>query len=295
MYSKLSSYLQLGRSQLRTGTYAWATLVGMLAVLKAFPPVPLILMALTSMLATALAVYVLNDISDMELDRISAEAGNPRHMKRPLVTGKATKRDAEVFVVVLAAVGLGIGLIVNFLFFSLISLFLVLGILYSLPPSSLGRRFLLKQLTVAVGQAISSLAGGAAAGGITRPVIFSALLFFTLTFGVVPINDLRDVYGDNKVGRKTFPVVVGSKTTIKLALAITVATLLASVLSYSWAGFNTAFPLLVASALFIASLTMLSIYRRRDDPVFIEGIMRRVMRPAFFILQTGILIGLIVF
>lgn len=88
----------------------------------------------------ALSVYVLNDVFDIELDSISAEAGNPRHMNRPLVTGKASKSEAKIFVVVQALIGLGVSLLVNLMFFSLLTLYLALGVLYSMPPSHLGKR-----------------------------------------------------------------------------------------------------------------------------------------------------------
>lgn len=289
----LSSYAWLLTSQLKTGLYAWATLVGMIAGLKALPPILLAISSLTAMLAIALSVYIYNDIMDVELDKINAEAGNPHQIKRPLVTGKASMRDAKIFVLALIFIGLSIALSVNLGFAFLLALYLGLGILYSTPPIHLKDRFLFKQLTISIGQAISSLAGGAAVGLISNPVIYAAALFFTLTFGVVPVTDLRDIYGDEKIGRKTFPIVIGPEATMKVAMVVVTATLFASVASYSWIGFNSAFLILMFASLFILLLSMINIYRNVNDVNLINNMIRRVLRPLFIILQISILIGLV--
>ena len=290
---RVSPHLGLVRSHLNTLFYAWPTFIGMMAAAKAFPPVLLVIRASVAMLAIALAVYVYNDISDVELDRISAAGGNPRHENRPLVTGRASMSDAKVLVVVLTVIGLGLGFLVNVQFVFLLSLFLMLGIVYSTPPVHLKERFLLKQLTIASGQAIASLAGGAAVGMISKPVVYAAVLFFTLTFGVVPINDLSDIRADRQVGRKTMPIVIGPKTTIKIAMAVVTSALLVSVLSYGWLGFNFAFPVLVGISSLLLLFSLMKISRNWNDPAYIEMIKKRVLWPVSIILQLSILVGLI--
>lgn len=288
-----SPYICLFKSRTRIGLSAWIIIIGMVAALKAFPPIFLAIKSLIAMLAIAMSVYIYNDILDIELDKISAKAGNPQHINRPLVTGRASKLDAKIFVLVQTVIGLGLSFFINFQFFFLLALYLMLGILYSTPPIHLKDRFLLKQLTVAIGQAISCLAGGAAVGVISKQVIYLAALFFTLTFGVVPITDLRDMYGDKKMGRKTLPVVMGPKATIKITVATIVVTLFVSVLGYSWLGFNFAFVILMFASLLMMLLSIFKIYKNLNNSIFIENIIRQVLRPIFLILQISILVGLI--
>ena len=267
----------------------------MIAAVKAFPPIFLVIKSTIAILAIALSVYVYNDLSDVKLDKFSSATGNRRHINRPLVTGKASKLDAKIFVLVQMFIGLGIGFLVNLQFLFLLMSYLVLGFLYSTPPANFKKRFLLKQVTIALGQAIASLAGGAAVGVISKPVIYSAALFFTLTFGVVPINDLSDIYGDQVMGRKTMPIVIGPKATINFALVVVTAALFISVFSYSWLGFNFAFPILIGIHSLVLLFSLLKISNNYNNPNYIENTKKRVLWPVCLTFQISILVGLIYF
>lgn len=190
-------------------------------------------------------------------------------------------------------VGLGVSLFINLQFFLLLNLYLVLGVLYSTPPIHLKERLIFKQLTISIGQAIATLAGGSAVGLISHPVMYAAALFFTLTFGVVPVTDIRDIFGDRQMRRKTFPIAVGPKATIEFAITIVIATLFVGLASYSWIGFNFAFAVLMAASLFMLLLSIFNIYKNLNDSNFIETVITRKLRPVFILLQISILIGLI--
>jgi 4-hydroxybenzoate polyprenyltransferase len=123
--------------------------------------------------------------------------------------------------------------------------------------------------------------------------VYAAALFFTLTVGVVPINDLRDIYADRRMGLKTMPVVVGPKTTIQIALAIVTSALVVSVLSYGWLGFNVAFPVLVGISSLLLAFSLVKISRNWNDPAYIEMIKKRILWPVNILMQLSILVGLI--
>lgn len=265
----------------------------MIAAIKAFPPATILIKSVISMFALALSVYIYNDLSDIDLDKISAKAGQSHYVNRPLVSGKASTLDAKIFVLAMASISLGIGLSVNLTFFLLLTVFSVLGILYSTRPANLKNRFILKQLVISFGQAIATLAGGAAVGAMPSQVIYASALFFALGFCASPLVDIRDMCFDEKMGRKTFPVVIGSKATAKFTGISIVVILVASVISYSWVGFNFAFVLLFSASLLVLLLSTIRIYNNLDDPNFIEGIAKRTLRPLFLILQISFLIGLL--
>ena len=86
------------KSQLRIGLYVWATLIGMIAGIRALPSVLLMIKSITAMFTIALAVYIYNDLFDIKLDKISADAGYSHYINRPLVTGKASKLNAKIFI-----------------------------------------------------------------------------------------------------------------------------------------------------------------------------------------------------
>lgn len=293
----LLPYAYLFRSALRTGTsglYVWCAFTGMIAASKAFPPIFLAIESLIAMLAIALAVYAYNDILDIKLDKISAEIGQSHYINRPLVTGEASKLEAKIFVLAQTLVGLSIGFFINLQFLFLLVLYLALGITYSTPPIHFKQRFLLKQLVISTGFAISTLAGGAAVGAVgSIHLIYVAALFFAITFGFLPLTDLRDIYGDEKMGRKTFPIVLGPKATIKISFATTVALLLVSVLSYSWLGFNFAFLILMFAICLALSLSIFKVSKNLNNSNFIENMLNRVLQPIFLALQVSILIGLV--
>ncbi|MDQ1279179.1 MAG: geranylgeranylglycerol-phosphate geranylgeranyltransferase [Thermoproteota archaeon] len=268
-------------------------IVGMIAAWKTFPTLVLVFQSSIAMLMIALSVYIYNDLTDIELDRICAKIGESHYIHRPLITGKALPRDAKILILSQTVIGLCFGLSINLLFFFFLTLYLILGILYSAPKVHFKERLIFKQLIISIGQAIATLAGGSAAGFISLPVIYSAALFFILTFSVVPVTDIRDIFGDRKMGRKTFPIAIGPKATIEFAIIVVITTLCVSLAVYTWLGFNFAFAVLLAASFFMLLTSIFKIYKNLTNPNLIEIIIKRNLRPIFIILQISILIGLI--
>ncbi len=290
----MASYGQCAGSRLRVEVlYAWPLLVGMIAAIKGIPNPLLAMESFVAMSAVAFAVYTYNDLKDLEEDSMNAKLGDPYHINRPLVKGTVSKRQAESFVLVMTAVGLGISLFINVEFLLLLSTYMGLGILYSTPPIHLKKRFLLKQLTIAIGGAIASLAGGAAVRVISGPVIYSATLFFILAFGVNPIVDLRDIYGDRIGGRNTLPIVLGPGRTIRIAFITMIATALISVVSYAWIGFNLYFPIIAGSAFLILTILMYHVSGNWNKQGYIEKVFIKKGLLIFFILQISIIVGIL--
>ncbi|MBN8577721.1 MAG: UbiA prenyltransferase family protein [Cytophagales bacterium] len=74
----------------------------------------------------ASAVYIINDIKDIEADRI-----HPLKKDRPLASGSISKSSAIIFLIAFLLAGLLIAYLLHLSFFILVSSYLVINILYS--------------------------------------------------------------------------------------------------------------------------------------------------------------------
>jgi geranylgeranylglycerol-phosphate geranylgeranyltransferase len=192
----------------------------------------------------ALATYIYNDIVDFKVDKINKT-------NRPSVTGKATKRQLIIIVFVLNGIALLLTSFasLNALYVSV--LFIALGIAYSHPSLNLKDRFPLKTVVTATGAGLLSLLGGTAALTTINsnyddnntfsalsllPVVYAALFFFTFFFILGPLGDIGDLKGDRIVGRRTFPIVLGIRSTIMIMLLVplTIMLMAMSIAYYSY-------------------------------------------------------------
>jgi 4-hydroxybenzoate polyprenyltransferase len=273
--------------------YPWPTIVGLISAVRGLPPLDVAVKAFLAMAAAAMAVYVFNDVQDLEEDRVSAQQGDTYHVTRPIVTGSVTIRVAMSLVVLLSSVSLGIGATINHMVLICLAAFLVLGYVYSAPPIQLKKRFFLKQLTIGLGGLIAGLAGGAAVAVLSRPVMYCALVFFTLNVGLTPLVDLRDIEGDRKMGRNTFPVILGPHRTILLGLATTITILVLTLWSYVWIGFNVIYPVLATCSLATFGVLAYQMLDRWQDPNFVERRFIKNAMPTFSVLQIGLILGVL--
>ena len=193
----------------------------------------------------ALATYIYNDIADMEVDKINKT-------NRPSVTGKSTKKQLIVIVSVLNGIALLLVSSMGLYTTCISALFISLGIAYSHPKLNLKHKFPLKTLVTAAGAGLLSLLGGVAA--ITTatdasydnntfffssllPIIYAALFFFAFFFILGPLGDIGDLKGDRAVGRRTFPIVLGIRSTILVMLSIPIM-ILAMTLSLTYYSYH---------------------------------------------------------
>jgi len=236
---KIAVYLECMRSRARALSYAWATIIGSMIASRGMPPIIPSLKATLAMTAVGLGVYIFNDVMDLENDRIN-------RVNRPIARGEVSPKEAIGLVLMLYLIAVGLSISINSETFLLCAAAMMLGLAYSTPPVQLKKRFLLKQLTVAVGALISNLMGGAAIGVLNWRVLFAGLMFFAYAFALSPIVDLGDMKGDKAVGKKTFPVVLGPKLTVRLAIIIIILVMVGGVVGYYQLGFNAALPILVS-------------------------------------------------
>ncbi len=244
-----------------------------------------------SVTSVAYSIYFNNDLWDLEDDIRYISLGKPSAARRPLAQGLISKKEMKIFVILFAILGLGSALLINIHAFLAQLGFLALGFAYSIEPIKLKRRFIIKNLTLASGAALSILTGGFASGGITGKLLFFVIVSFIMYFGLGPLNDLRDLKWDKKVGIKSFPVILGPKMTVRLMLGVLFGVMGGFILGYYQFGFNIAFPILGLIILTGWSYSIYPLFYKYEDELFLKKIIVKRTYPYWMMLLLTILLG----
>lgn len=184
----------------------------------------IIFLAVTFIMA---AVYVLNQIQDIETDRINDK-------KFLIATGHVSVKSAYIEAVILALTGSILTVFVDFLItFLLLILFLVAGILYNYSPFRWKDKPVAGLLTNGLGGILIFLTGWASqSDSVIHPL---RILLFGLAGMAVTLNTtLPDMEGDRKSGKITFAVRYGIRTTCNWAFVFELGTVLLSYVSKEW-------------------------------------------------------------
>ena len=224
--SRLQSFVVL-----LTPQYAILVLFNLLSasLIVAHGPVPLRQAALlaVSFLAGTFFLNSLNQIADVELDRIN----KPR---RPLPSGRISIGEAKLVATLLFVGALSASAFLGLGSFLAMCLFLVVSVEYSYPPimfrrSWLGASFVGALLLGAMPVVAMSLA-------LHRSIdVPSSLLFAGLIWALAVTKDLEDVVGDKELGYQTIPILFGKKFALNLVV-VEILALLLTVFVCSWFG-----------------------------------------------------------
>lgn len=271
--------------------YSWLSVIGLFIAYRGIPPLILILKIFLAMSGTALGVYFYNDICDLDDDIVSGELGNLAPSSRPLGKGMISNRRMMVFSAIVSAFGLLFAALINLQVLLLQIAFLIMGLFYSTEPIRLKKRFLFKQITIALGGVIACLSAGMAVGSISGYLIYLTIIYVVIVFGINPLVDLRDMSGDRATGIMTIPVVWGPEFTIKLALATFVAMIISFIVGFYRIGFNLALPLLGTTIITAWAYVVYPLLGRWMDYEFTEKVVYRKGIILYFFLQICILIG----
>ncbi|MDQ1279184.1 MAG: geranylgeranylglycerol-phosphate geranylgeranyltransferase [Thermoproteota archaeon] len=292
----LYSSMILVRSRLRLLIlYPLPLLIGMIVALRSLPNTILMIESIISISATSFAVYIYNDLQDIKEDTENAKLGTKYHIDRPLLNGVVTRRHAKGFILCTIMISLCSSVLVARDFFILISVCLILGFTYSSSLFHLKSKFPFKQLTIATGVALAILAGGSAVGVISKPLLYILTLFFVMYFCVNPIMDIRDLYGDFIVGRKTLPMILNPKKTITIGIVSMMSLAIISMISYDWVGFNFLFPILSGSTLLVMTFSIFKVLQNYEQPNYIDRIFARKIFVVLCFLHASFVIGILPF
>ena len=172
--------------------------------------------ALIALCASYVVATSLNDVFDLEVDRVN-HAGS---RARPLVSGEATARHLLLLAAIAALVSLVAAAVVGPAAGALAFSSLLLNVAYSVPPLRLCARSLAAPVLLALayvalpyGLGLASIA--AAPDTVDARVIAS---FAVLFLARMLLKDFRDLRGDTAFGKRTFLVVHGKQATLAFAL-----------------------------------------------------------------------------
>lgn len=313
-YDTHDSILALVRSQLtlfnyrkRWGMiYALATLAGMFTIpgtFASFTNSPQILSQTMASLITLplsslfiiIGMYVFNDLIDSDLDKANGK-------KRPIPSGEVSKLQAWIFIIGTNSLGVALSLVTSNVFSLLISLSLVsIGIMYSAPRIAFKDKFLVKTISIAVAMMLCislgsssywnlNSANGSYFNSLGIQILYPAIMLAIMVFITSPFNDVADVIGDKRAGRKTIPIVIGSENTVKLAI-----TLAGTMIAISWILYfvsNTGWmnPLLVNLVSILTIYNMSKTLKNLSNKEYVRKQHKKSM-PLHLLLQLALAIG----
>jgi 4-hydroxybenzoate polyprenyltransferase len=237
-----SSLLLVKSRKEALGLWIWCALVASLIVGRGFPPITTTIMSMTAFFFLAIAVYVYNDVVDMDADKNNTFKSN-----RPLASGLVSRSNAMKLVYISSIIGLSISYLNNLPSFLLSLLYYVLFLLYSYPKIHLKKRFLVKEFVISSGIMVIGLSVCYAVLGTFSSMVFIGFMMFSIfAFFSMPTGfDSTDVDADRIQGVKS----LASVTTLKrrLQLAITGMFIIMTITPFTYInfGYNMLLPITV--------------------------------------------------
>ena len=284
--NSLRSYAALAKSRtLEAFSYTWLAVVGALITTRGSPQiVPTVLAALTAF-TISLCVYIYNDITDMEMDKL-----NPTKSSRPLPSGRATKEQAKKFVCLAGITGLVLSFFVNFEAFLLCAFWLTWFLAYSTPLLRLKKRLILKESTPALGYFLSTVIGAKATGYITPTVVFSGLLSGLFIFFSLPaFRDTTDIKEDKLHGVRSLATILRWKHRLEMVILAVLAIMTLTPLTYANFGFNAIFPIIVVAMGFLLLRFLFPLASGIEEKKYRSAL--KVGTVYFFSIQISMILG----
>lgn len=221
--NSLNILYHFAKNRTQVYMYLGPAIVSMLIASYGSPDLFVVIPVALAIYFSALATYMYNDVTDISIDKLNS-------YKRPLVSGKATTKEVLILAMILNAIALTLIYSTNIYAMLAVLSFIILGIVYSHPKTSLKEKFPHKTITTAMGGALASLTGGLAVGNMLPHVLYAALVSFAFLFIMGPIADISDLKGDRAAGRRTLPLVIGVNKTLTLAIVVTLGIMVSSII-----------------------------------------------------------------
>ena len=188
----------------------------------------ILLTTLVSALGCNVCITGLNQVIDVELDKINKP-------ELPIASGELSIATAKKIVVVSGIIAIGAAALLHWVLFLLIAVILLLGIAYSVPPIQLKQHHLPAALAITIVRGVLVNIGmalhfsGMFNGSFTiQPVIYPLTIFISaFSLAIAWYKDLPDRAGDAHFGFRTFPLLYSPKTALYLGAAFVMA-------AYGW-------------------------------------------------------------
>ena len=247
-------------------------------------------------LMIAVGMYVLNDLVDADIDRVNSK-------NRPIPSGLVSKKQAWIFIILTNGVAVAMGMITsNPVSTILIVPMMLIGILYSLPKNiALMNRFLLKNIAIALFYALCGMLGFTSSYGMALVIDNPILAVHVMTTSAImifvgsTINDLGDIKGDKSSGRRTIPIVLGGKNTVRMLIILLATMPIMSWLLYMTPGEQGNISTMITSIAVTVVSTLAILRMTKINKVFEDMKLMREQHkkwfPLYMVLQLGMVIG----
>ena len=216
----------------------------------------ILVVTLVSALGCNVCITGLNQIVDVELDKINKP-------ELPIASGELDIKTAKKIVFIAGIIALGAAAFLHWLLLLLIVVILILGIAYSIPPLQLKRHHVPAALAITIVRGVLVNIGmavhfaGMLQGNLSiQPVIYPLTIFITaFSLAIAWYKDLPDRAGDAHFGYRTFPLLYSPKTALYTGAIFVMAAYAWCIFwSYREAEFLLMYSLIVLSIAFLIHL-----------------------------------------
>ncbi len=243
MTKKLLGFLRLIRFELPLSA-GICVVMGQILVLGYFAPADILLFAPASVFLISASILVMNDIFDIDTDKINAP-------ERPLPSKLVSPLEAYSFSSLLLIMGLLFSYFINLKLFLISLLLLIIGFLYN--------RFFKKSglpgnLMVSFSVGMTFIFGGASVGSpFNKAVLFFGIIAALIDLGEEIAADAMDSEGDLLIQSKSIAIKYGVRTALKISLILFSIVVVISVIPFIFKWFDLIYliPIIIMD-LFIA-------------------------------------------
>ena len=237
-------------------------------------PVQNVILASLSAVLIMIGANVINDIFDIEIDRINKP-------KRPLPSGKVSIRAAYIIFFSSYFLAWILALFINFQVFLVA---LIIGQLLILYSYKFKRMVLIGNFVVSLSTGMAFIYGGMAVDRV-EGTVFPALFAFFFHFGREIIKDLQDVQGDRKNAANTLAVIYGTRVALIVTSIIFMLLIVLTLIPYISGLYGEIYLLIVLSGIYPVVCYVL--YKCWQSPV------PATLEKMSNILKVDMLIGLV--
>jgi len=210
----------------------------------------ILLTTLVSALGCNVCITGLNQVIDVELDKINKP-------ELPIASGELSISTAKKIVIISGLIAVGAAALLHWVLLLIIIVILILGITYSVPPIQLKKHHLPAAFAITIVRGVLVNIGMALhfskmfEGDFNiQPVIYPLTIFITaFSLAIAWYKDLPDRAGDAHFGYKTFPLLYSPKIALYLGAGFVMA-------AYGWCIY---WSIIMKEQLLMYSLIVLSI------------------------------------
>lgn len=221
------------------------------------PPAYDVLCTLVAALAVNLFIVGINQLTDVEIDRVNKPA-------LPLASGEMTLAQGRATVAVAGVLPLLLAVTQGWIELASVGLALAIGAAYSLPPLRLKRYPALAAAAISIVRALVVNLGiylHFSDGASVAPAVWALTLFvLPFSFAIAVLKDVPDAEGDRRFAIRTFTVRLGSRTAFRMGMAALVVAYV-GMAAIGFDGANRA----VLVVTHLAALALLLVWARRAD------------------------------